>query len=124
MTITRNKSNNFKKMFLAKRNEIIQGNLKKITEGPVELEANDEMDLAQNITIKDLEKQLSQRNNQTLLILSKALKKIEDGTFGDCEECGEEIAESRLFAIPTCRLCINCAENEEKLKKQYRIGAR
>lgn len=124
MAMQKNKLNNFKKLFLLKKEEIINSNLKKIKDGPVELEASDEMDLAQNITIKDLDKQLSQRNQQNLLILAKALKKIEDGTFGGCEECGEEIAETRLLAVPTCQLCINCAENEEKMRKQYRIGAR
>jgi DnaK suppressor protein len=38
-----------------------------------------------------------------------ALKKIEDGTYGICEHCQQEIAESRLEAIPAGRLCMNCA---------------
>ena len=42
------------------------------------------------------------------------------GVFGDCEECNEEISEARLKAVPDCRLCINCAEREEKIRKQYR----
>lgn len=38
-----------------------------------------------------------------------ALGKLDDGTFGKCEECGEEIAEARLEAMPAARYCINHA---------------
>lgn len=38
-----------------------------------------------------------------------ALEKIETGTYGVCESCGEQIAEARLEAIPSGRLCLNCA---------------
>ncbi len=46
-----------------------------------------------------------------------ALQKIEDGSFGDCERCGEAIAEKRLDALPFARYCITCqrlAEEEER----------
>jgi DnaK suppressor protein len=42
-----------------------------------------------------------------------ALSKLEDGTFGICEECGEEISEGRLQARPVATLCIKCKEKEE-----------
>lgn len=41
-----------------------------------------------------------------------ALKKIQDGTYGICETCKEEIAESRLEAIPAGRLCMTCASKK------------
>ena len=47
-----------------------------------------------------------------------ALAKIEDGTFGSCERCGELIAEKRLDALPFARYCITCqrlAEEEERM---------
>jgi DnaK suppressor protein len=47
-----------------------------------------------------------------------ALGKIEDGTFGSCERCGEPIAEKRLDAVPFARYCITCqrlAEEEERM---------
>jgi DnaK suppressor protein len=46
-----------------------------------------------------------------------ALQKIEDGSFGDCERCGEPIAEKRLDAVPFARYCIACqrlVEEEER----------
>lgn len=121
MSYSQDKLNKFKDIFLQRRDFLLQSNAKK---GNLDLESSDEMDFAQNITIKDIEKNLFDRNSQQVSILNKALCKIEEGTFGDCEECGEEITESRLQALPTCRLCINCAENEERLRKQYRPGAR
>ena len=38
-----------------------------------------------------------------------ALAKVDDGTYGVCESCGNEIAPARLEAKPAARLCINCA---------------
>jgi DnaK suppressor protein len=46
-----------------------------------------------------------------------ALQKIDDGSFGDCERCGETIADKRLEALPFARYCINCqrlVEEEER----------
>jgi DnaK suppressor protein len=47
------------------------------------------------------------------------LDRLDQGTFGICEECGEDISDERLKARPVTTLCINCKktqENEEKLK--------
>jgi DnaK suppressor protein len=47
-----------------------------------------------------------------------ALQKIEDGSFGDCERCGEPIADRRLDALPFARYCIDCqrlVEEEERM---------
>src|SRR5262245_65732053 len=46
-----------------------------------------------------------------------ALQKIDNGSFGDCERCGESIADKRLEALPFARYCIDCqrlAEEEER----------
>lgn len=47
----------------------------------------------------------------------RALKKIEDGTFGCCEECGAEISTARLWARPTAELCIMCKEEQEGVEQ-------
>jgi DnaK suppressor protein len=47
-----------------------------------------------------------------------ALRKIDDGSFGSCERCGEPIADKRLEALPFARYCITCqraAEKEERM---------
>ena len=46
--------------------------------------------------------------------LSRALKKIEDGEYGLCEDCGANIKFQRLAARPTAELCIDCKEEAER----------
>jgi DnaK suppressor protein len=48
------------------------------------------------------------RREDRRIRIRQALQRIEDGKFGDCLKCGEPIAERRLEADPTYRLCINC----------------
>lgn len=45
----------------------------------------------------------------TLREIEDALDKFDEGTYGLCESCGNQIAEARLEAMPAARLCINCA---------------
>jgi len=45
--------------------------------------------------------------------IAAALQRIDDGSFGECLDCGEEIAEGRLSADPTVTLCIRCAQQKE-----------
>ena len=47
--------------------------------------------------------------SETLDEIESALAKLDDGTYGRCEECGGAIAEARLEAMPAARLCITCA---------------
>jgi len=59
------------------------------------------------------------RERKLILKIKEALARIEDRTFGICEDCGEEISEERLKARPVTTLCIECktkAEAEEKKK--------
>ena len=59
------------------------------------------------------------RERRLIAKIQEALERIENGTFGICEECGEDISEERLNARPVTTLCIECKkkqENEEKLK--------
>jgi DnaK suppressor protein len=46
---------------------------------------------------------------ETLLDIDDALSKLEAGTYGQCESCGDEIADARLEAMPAARLCMACA---------------
>ncbi len=54
-----------------------------------------------------------QRAEAELKAISAALERIDDGSFGECFECGNDIAEGRLRANPTVTLCIKCAEAKE-----------
>ena len=46
--------------------------------------------------------------------IEEALRKIEDGTYGDCDRCGKHINPDRLKAIPYATLCIDCQETLER----------
>ena len=63
--------------------------------------ATAESDRAFTLRIRDRERRLIKK-------VKEALQRIDDGTYGICEECGEEISLSRLKARPVTRLCINC----------------
>lgn len=59
------------------------------------------------------------RERKLIIKIKEALERLEDGTFGICEACGEEISEQRLKARPVTTLCIDCKkkqETEEKLR--------
>jgi DnaK suppressor protein len=66
------------------------------------------------------------REREGVLIrkIERALSKLEDGTFGSCEECGEEISERRLQARPVATLCIKCKEQEETVERIRESGSR
>lgn len=83
-------------------------------------ESIDEVDIAQNLIIKEMEEKLSLREKDVCSKINSALQRIEEGTFGLCEECDEPIAEGRLYAIPYSTTCISCAEHQENMIKQYR----
>ena len=50
--------------------------------------------------------------------IDEALKRIEEGTYGDCLACGKKISPQRLKAVPYAAHCINCQEKEEKRGKE------
>ena len=55
--------------------------------------------------------------------IDAALRRIDDGSYGDCERCEQPINPRRLDADPTARLCIDCASRSESLKPiSVRIG--
>ncbi len=60
---------------------------------------------------------LASNEQQSLNRVEAALRKIEDGTFGICEECEKPITIKRLNAMPYARLCIKCQEIEEKKRR-------
>lgn len=57
---------------------------------------------------------LMQSEGETLELIEASLERIEEGTYGHCEECGVKIPKTRLNAIPYASLCIKCAEQQER----------
>ena len=57
---------------------------------------------------------LSARDKEKLQAIEEALEKLREGTYGVCEECGDEIGAGRLKAMPLARLCVPCQSRLEK----------
>jgi DnaK suppressor protein len=57
---------------------------------------------------------LMETEEGTLGAIENALERIEDGTFGVCEECGAVIPKTRINAIPYVSLCVKCASRNER----------
>ena len=79
---------------------------------PVELDQTrvgrlSRMDALQN---QAMAKETERRRQQELVHIDEALSRLANGTYGDCLECDEPIAEKRLAFDPSARLCIDCAE--------------
>lgn len=79
----------------------------------------DEVDLATSETGQAMNLRLRDRERVLLKKIDKALEKIEDGEFGVCEICGEDIGRKRLEARPVTDMCIRCKEDQEKVEKTY-----
>jgi len=76
--------------------------------------ANDEGDWAQIDISEDLSLQRLSAHRKLMYNIDEAIRKIEEGTYGICEDCGEEISEKRLLVLPAATLCVDCQENKEQ----------
>ena len=72
----------------------------------------------------DIEFALIQMKAETLNKIEEALRRLEEGTFGYCFECGEEISERRLRALPFALRCKDCEEAREMAQQRERLQAR
>ena len=70
----------------------------------------DEGDRANTSLAKEMQLSHKSRDRALLGAVETALKRISDGTFGECLNCGQEINAKRLAAIPWVRYCITCQE--------------
>lgn len=86
---------------------------------PVDIDTDgDETDEIQGNMIMELANRLSSRNNFRITRIDDALQRIENKTYGLCEDCGENIPEKRLTANPHFLTCVGCAEDRELEEKQ------
>ena len=104
----------FKNLFLdiLSEEEVFEAKL-----APTSLEG-DEIDVVSTEKENQMDFRLKARNAIYMKKIRKSLHKIEEGTFGECEECADEISFNRLLARPTADLCIACKEAEEKEENQ------
>jgi RNA polymerase-binding protein DksA len=57
---------------------------------------------------------LMENEEEALHQIENALERIEDNTYGECEECGAKIPKARLTAIPYTAMCVKCASLQER----------
>ena len=111
----------FKKRLLDWKNEIIETNRKSLYLGDVdhEISSADIVDQASSQTEKNVEMRTLNRQRKLLSKIEKAIKKIQDNTYGYCEETGEPIGLKRLIARPIATLSIEAQEKHEKNEKIF-----
>lgn len=79
----------------------------------------DEADLATNVINQQITFNMRQRELLKLRSIDEALNRIENGTYSECEECGDEIGFKRLKNQPFTNLCITHAEEAEREQNRY-----
>lgn len=66
---------------------------------------------------RNFELRIRERERKLIAKMQEAIRRIDDGTFGICDNCGGPISEKRLMARPVTTQCIDCKTKQEKLEK-------
>lgn len=66
---------------------------------------------------EDLDIAILERHKDTLNKIDEALRKLDEGTYGICNDCGQDINEKRLNALPFAIYCIECQQRMEELEE-------
>ncbi|MCM2276642.1 MAG: TraR/DksA family transcriptional regulator [Oligoflexia bacterium] len=81
------------------------------------------IDIAQNLEQLDRDSSLAEQERRKLVAIERALAKMATGSFGVCEECGEDIPPKRLMVLPEARYCANCQAFQERQSARIRQAA-
>ena len=109
----------FKKILSEQRAQLA-GNAKKAVTGEIHLDPDDfpdEIDAASSEMSLAFQGRLRERERGLLAKIEEALQKIEQGVYGECENCGEKIGIKRLEARPVAELCIDCKSEQERMER-------
>ena len=111
----------FKKKLNEWKSEIIRSNNEALYNNSLDDNSSsaDIVDQASSYTEKNVEMRAINRQIKLISKIDGALKKIQNGTYGFCEETGEPIGLKRLMARPVATLCIAAQEKHEKNEKVY-----
>jgi len=108
----------FKELLQARIDELSGEQKKTLVEMMVTDERHADMtDLASFETDRNFELRILDRERQLIAKMHESIRMIDDGTYGICENCDEEISEKRLIARPVTTLCIQCKTEQEKVEK-------
>lgn len=111
----------FRDLLVKERNSIVQKASKTLSEESALDVADmpDEIDQASAEYNQSFIFRLRDREKYYLSKIDKAIRKLDDGVFGICEECEEPINIKRLEARPVTTLCIRCKEEQEMEERSY-----
>ena len=125
--MTRSRYAELKQMLDARRRELqaeVQGKMRDVREegtwGGKLNEVLDTVESSEADIQEDIEFALIQMKSETLNKINDALSRLEHGNYGDCFDCGEEIAEKRLRALPFAVRCKDCEEAREVAEQRQR----
>jgi DnaK suppressor protein len=118
--VEKKKVEHFKNLLLKHRQQILNiGLINKSEELHVsEEDLADEMDLATSLIQQQLSCTIRDREFAKLRKIDLALERVQEGSYGHCEECEEEISLKRLENQPWAELCITHAEEKEREESQ------
>ncbi len=88
--------------------------LKTYSKDARENDIRDSGDIAAHSYSKEVTLELGENERNKLRLIAEALRKIEEGTYGKCEECEEDIPFRRLDLLPFTRYCVRCQAEQEK----------
>jgi DnaK suppressor protein len=112
-----------KQMLLKLRDRLIDeiAEKRKMESNNLKDEIADFYDSADDERDRQLSHLISDRDREKLFEIDEALQRIDEGTYGICEECGKKILESRLRVMPFARLCVPCQSDLEKKGEKIRV---
>jgi DnaK suppressor protein len=120
--------NELKKMLENRRRELVaevQGRMRDVrNEGSKERDVLDQGESSEVDIQEDIELALIQMKSETLNKIGAALRRLDEGSYGDCFECGDEISEARLRALPFAVRCKECEEARETAELRERMAQR
>ena len=109
----------FRRKLLDWRSELLQESSETLSHLQEEsLAEPDIADRASLETDRALELRTRDRERKLIFKIQEALQRLDDGEFGICEECGQEISIERLKARPVTTLCIECKSSQEIQEKK------
>jgi len=122
--LTKKELKEYKKLILKKKEEILD-DIQHISEDTLKKSQKDAAgdisgytyhmaDVATDTYDREFSLGLASSDREVLYEIDDAAKRIEDGTFGLCEECKSLITKARLKAVPYTRLCVKCQSKREK----------
>ena len=111
----------FKKKLTDWKTELVKTNNEALYNSSMDdnISSADIVDQASSYTEKNVEMRAINRQIKLISKIDSALKKIQNGTYGYCEDTGEPIGLKRLIARPVANLCIAAQERHEKDEKVY-----